>query len=415
MAQQYGPVARMGWGWRQVLLLSDPELIRQVLVVEASNYEKDRGLDATRPVLGRGLLTSEGEFHKRQRRLIQPAFQRNRMGPYGEVMVDCALRRSAQWREGETVDLAREFMTLTLDVVARTLFGADIGGALEEIGVALEFLLTQYTAPRMAFLPILHKLPLPSTLRFYKHRAKLFSIMDSLIAKRRQFPGGEDDLLSILLQAVEGEVGMSDQQLRDECLTLFLAGHETTANALTWTFYLLDRHPDAAQRVVQELRSVLGERRVTFDDLPKLEFTEKVVRESMRLYSPSWTVGRRALRDTSLGGYAVPAHSTVVMSQWVMHRHPAYFAEPERFHPERWSSKFIQELPRLAYFPFGGGPRICVAESFARSEILLVMATLCRQWEFRCAPGEVRPRPYITLRPQDGLKGRLERTRSTLT
>jgi cytochrome P450 len=408
MARRHGPVARVGLGSGrfQVFFVSCPDLIRQVLVTEADAFVKDRGLDATRPLLGNGLLTSEGEFHLRQRRLAQPAFHRQRIPGYAETMVGCTLERASAWRHLQRVDLAQEMMSLTLDVVARTLFGADIGQDMGALSEALNYCTAQFTAPRIAFLPILHRLPLPSTLRFRAYASQLKATIDAIIQGRRGNPKGDrGDLLSMLLAAQEQET-MTDLQLRDECLTLFLAGHETTANALTWTLYLLDQHPNVAERLRAELDEVVGKRAVSLDDVPKLELADKVVRESWRLYPPAWTLGRRAIRRVQLGGFVIPEGATVVTSQWVMHRSPTYFPEPERFRPERWTSEFIASLPRFAYFPFGGGTRICIAEAFARTETILVLATLLRDWSFRCQPGRpVVPQPHITLRPRGGLWG----------
>lgn len=403
--RRYGPIVRIGRGRLQVLFVSDPEAVRQVLVVEADRYNKDRALEATRSVLGEGLLTSEGEFHRRQRRLIQPNFHRARLPDYAKMMQQCARRCSENWRDGQHLDLSHAMMALTLDVVASTLFGAKVGEDVAHIGEALDYCMSQLTPPRLAFVPLLHSLPLPSTLRFREHTGHLKGIIDRMIAQRKRNPAGHNDLLALLLQEE-----MSDSQLRDECLTLFLAGHETTANALTWTFYLLDQHPEIARRMRAEIDEVTQDETVSYEHLPRLILTEKIVRESMRLFPPAWTLGRWAMQATTLGGYEVPKGSTVVTSQWVMHRNPAFYPEPERFRPERWSPQFTAQLPRFAYYPFGGGSRICVAESFARAETLLLLATLAREWEFtRDHARPVIPQASITLRPRDGLYGWLKR------
>jgi cytochrome P450 len=401
-ARRYGPIVRIGRGEGRVFFVSSPELIREVLVAQADGFVKDRGLDATRPLLGNGLLTSEGEFHLRQRRLAQPAFHRSRLPHYAGTMVECARRRVATWSDGQSLDFSKEMNALTLDVVARTLFGADVGDRFGVIAEALDYCMEQYTPPRIALLPLLQRLPLPSTFRFRRYSRQLKGTIEAIIAERRRSRESHDDLLSMLLV---GDA-MTDEQLRDECLTLFLAGHETTANALSWTFHLLSLHPEAALRI----RAELGSEELTMDHLPKLHYTDHVIREAWRLFPPAWTLGRRALRATSLGGYPIPKDATVVMSQWVVHRRADLYPDPERFSPERWTPQFIAALPRFGFFPFGGGTRICVAEAFARAETLLLLGTLLRDWEFRGQPGhEVRPQTHITLRPKGGLPGTVHR------
>ncbi len=402
LAMEHGDVARFRAGPRDVHLLSHPDLIHHVLVADPGSFRKDRGLEMAKALLGEGLLTSEGELHRRQRRLAQPAFHRERIAQYAGAMVRRALARETRWRDGAAIDVGRERMSLALEIVAETLFGTAVSdGDIAAISAALDDAMSTFTMARIRWFELLDRLPLPSTLRMRRARARLDRAVYAFIAARRASGEDRGDLLSMLLLArdEEGTGGMTDLQLRDEVMTLFLAGHETTANALTWTFYLLGRHPEAEARLHRELDEVLGDRAPSLEDLPRLVYAERAVRESMRLYPPAWAVARRALAPFTVRGYAIPRGSTVLLSQWVMHHHPAWFADPFRFDPDRWTAEFRAALPRLAYFPFGAGPRICIGESFAWTEAVLVLATLARRWRVVVDPRPVDPVARVTLRP----------------
>jgi cytochrome P450 len=359
-------------------------------------------------LLGEGLLTSEKQFHLRQRRLAQPAFHRQRIAGYAATLVECAQRTSAGWKDGETRDISEDMMRLTLAVVARTLFSADVEKEAPEIGQALTDVLGLFNMLMIPFTDLIQKLPLPSVRRFKRARDFLDKTIYGIIDERRRTGADHGDLLSMLLfaQDEQGDGGsMTDTQVRDEAMTLFLAGHETTANALTWTWYLLSQHPEVEARMRQELQRVLAGRTPAFEDIPNLSYTEMVFAESMRLYPPAWGVSRLVLEDYSAGGYEIPKGSIVIMSPYVMHRNPKYFPDPERFMPERWTPEFKETRPKFAYFPFGGGPRMCIGERFAWTEGILVLATIAQTWHLKLDPTQhVAHRAQITLRTRHGMR-----------
>ena len=413
LARDYGDVSRFRLGPVFVYLVNDPELIRTVLVTRADAYHKGRALERAKRLLGEGLLTSEESVHLRQRRLMQPAFHRERISGYGETMVRYAERATERWKAGETIDVHREMVGLTLAIVGKTLFDADVEGEADEIGGALTEVMELFQRLLMVpFGELLEKLPLPSTRRFERARGRLDATIGRLIAERRRNPRDRTDLLTLLIlaQDTEGDGGgMSDAQLRDEAMTIFLAGHETTANALTWTWHLLSQNPEVEARLHEELDRVLGERAPGVSDLPRLRYTEMVLSEAMRLYPPAWIVGRRAVVDHELGGYRIPAGSILLLSQWITHRDPRFFPDPLRFDPMRFTPEANAARPKFAYFPFGGGPRVCIGEGFAWMEGVLLLATIARRWRFSRADSAVTPAALITLRPKGGLPMRIDR------
>jgi cytochrome P450 len=402
-AREYGDVVALRFGWKRVYLLSHPDYIEQVLVTDSRNFTKHFGLRLNRMLLGDGLLTSEGDFWLRQRRLIQPAFLRDAVASYGATMVELAQRLVAGWHDGETRNIHGDLTRLTLEIAARTMFGVDFHDAAGPvIAQALRDVSDTFRARFYRLIALPDFVPTPANLRLRRAIRRLDAMLFDLIAKRKQGDGNGTDLLSILLRARdEGAGRMTDRQVRDEAMTLFLAGHDTTALALTWGLYLLAQHPDVAAKLRSELRSVLGDNPATAADLPRLPFTDAVVHEIMRLYPPAYTFGRQAIEAFDVGGYRLPAGSTVLMSQWVVHRDPRFYEEPERFYPERWLDGLARRLPKFAYFPFGGGPRVCVGNTFAMLEAVLVLATIARNYGFSVSPGPpVRPRPTITLHPE---------------
>jgi cytochrome P450 len=407
-AAEHGDLSYFRLGNQDVFLLNHPELIREVLVRRQSNFVKSRGLRRARVLLGDGLLTSEGEVHLRHRRLVQPAFHQDRLRGYAAVMVDFAERSRERWRQGDELEIFREMIRLTLGVVSKTLFSADVETDPRKIGKALTNVFEMLSVLMMPFSEIVEKLPLPSVRRFHRARKLLDDTIYGLIRERRESGEDRGDLLSMLLLAQDEEEGggLSDREVREEALTLFLAGHETTANALSWGWYLLSQNPDCEARLHEEVDRVLGGRRATFDDLPRLPYAEMVFSEVIRLYPPAWAIGRTAMERFELGGYEVPAGSTCIASSYVTQRDPRFFPDPERFVPERWQPERRAELPKFAYFPFGGGARTCIGERFAKMEGMLVLATLAQRWRLRLAPGqEVEPVPLInTLRAKGGLR-----------
>lgn len=418
MARAYGDVSRFRVGPQTFYFLNHPDLIRDVLVTHHERFHKGRALQRAKRLLGEGLLTSEGEHWRRQRRLAQPAFHRQRLQGYGRVMVDYAERASERWRDGEALDISQEMMRLTLSIVGKTLFDADVERDASEVGGALSEIMDLFGYLMLPFAELMEKVPiLPPVRRFNRARARLDGVVYRIIDERRR--GGEDrgDLLSMLLLAEDEEgdrTGMSNEQVRDEAMTLFLAGHETTANLLAWTWYLLAQNPEAERRLHAEIDAALeGGRAPTVDDLPRLRYTEMVVSEVMRLYPPAWAVGRRAVAEHEAGGFVVPAGSLILVSQYVVHRDPRFWPDPGRFDPERWTPEARSSRPQFAYFPFGGGPRRCVGEAFAWMEATLILATLASRWRMRLAPGRtVEASPRITLRPgRGGVPVTLERRR----
>jgi len=414
IAARYGDIAHLRVGPYRLVYVNHPDLVHEVLVAKDASFIKGRALDQAKEVFGKGLLTSEGEFHKRQRRLIQPAFHRRRVEVYAESMAADAAAAAARWRDGETLDIAREMMTLTLRIVARSLFSVDVEEeSAREVGRALDGLIAAFSLVAVPFGGLLRKIPTPSARRAEQGRATLDALIYGLIDERRK-AGAEnagEDLLSLLLAARDEDGGLMDAaQVRDEALTLFLAGHETTANALAWSWYLLALHPEIEARFHAELDAVLGDRLPGAQDVVDLPYTRQIFAESMRLYPPAWAVSRRSIEPVTIGGYPVPAGTGVLASQWVAHRDPRFFPDPLAFRPERWTEEFEGGLPKLAYFPFGGGPRLCIGMGFAKMEGVLLLATIGRRWRMRLVPGQrVEPHPRITLRPKNGVRVTLTR------
>lgn len=418
MAGDYGDIAHYRIGPQHLYLFNHPDLIRDVLVTNQKNFHKSRGLERARRLLGNGLLTSEGEFHIRQRRLAQPAFHRQRIAVYGAMMTDHADRARSRWSDGQTLDMHQEMMRLTLGIVSRTLFDANVDSEAVEISDALTTSFESFNFAMLPFSEILEKFPLPAVRRFNAARARLDRTIYRMIDERRASSVDRGDLLSMLLLATDTEgdgSGMNDLQLRDEALTIFLAGHETTANALTWTWYLLSQHPEVEERLHAELDGALAGRIPGHEDLAALPYTRMVLAESMRLYPPAWAIGRRALESFEVRGFTVPARSVVLMSQYITHRDPRWFPDPERFDPERWTPEAQAARPKFSYFPFGGGARVCIGEQFAWMEGILLVATLAQQWRMQLVPGHpVEVQPLITLRPAHGMRMTLERRASAM-
>ena len=424
-ARAYGDFVPFRIGGLRMLLVNDPEAIREVLVTKNDSFTKSPALRNAKVTLGEGLLTSEGDFHRRQRRLSQPAFHPQRVAAYGDVMVRYADEMVGCWSEGGTLDVHEQMMRVTLRVVAKTLFDAELPADIEEIGAAMDVLVKMFRRATNPFGPLLNRLPLPSNFRFLKALGLVHGIIDRFIAGHRAAGVDRGDLLSMLMAARDagGEVTvdhaaegpasgnsvpgerMTDKQLRDEIFTLFTAGHETTANALTFTWYLLGRHPQAEARVHQEVDRVLVGRVPTSADVDEFPYVRAVLSESMRLYPPAWIVTRQAKHDVDVAGRRVPAGQVIMVSQWVTHRDPRWWPEPDAFKPERWLDASQPDRPRYAYFPFGGGARSCIGEFFARMEATLIIAAVARHWRMTLVdPKEPALQPTITLRPRNPLR-----------
>jgi cytochrome P450 len=418
IAQSHGDLVHFRLGPQDIYLVSKPDWIKDILVTHQTNFTKSRFLERAKVLLGEGLLTSEGEFHRRQRRLVQPAFHRDRLIGYASAMVECTARTRELWSDGAEFDMSREMMRLTLAVVAKTLFSADVTSEADDIGAALTQVMILFDMVLMPFSEWIEKLPLPSVRRFEKARDFLDKLIYGIIAERRASQEDKGDLLSMLLlaQDEDGATGMTDKQIRDEALTLFLAGHETTANALMWTWYLLSENPAAGAKFYDEVDRVLQGRLPTFDDLPQLKYTEGVFAEGMRLYPPAWVIGRRVKTEYAIGDFSVPPKAILMMSPWVVHRDPRWFPDPDRFNPDRWATGLQpDDRPKFSYFPFGGGTRVCIGERFAWMEGVLLLATVAQEWRFKLVPGHpVATSALITLRAKHGMRMVAERRQNPL-
>jgi cytochrome P450 len=415
LVKTYGPVSHYKLGGSNIVFINDPELIREILVTQASSFIKERTQNRMKILLGEGLITSEGEFHMRQRRIAAPAFHRQRIQAYAGMMVQRAAAMRDAWQPGQTFDMSGAMMKLTLEIVARTLFATDVTAAIREINDEVNVIMRLYNyliaLPRAeSYL----RWPIPGLVRFRKARARLDAQVYRMIAERRLSNQDRGDLLSMLMAARdEGEppaqpgnkpsapTGMSDRQLRDEVITIFLAGYETVANALTWTWYLLSENPLAAERMRQEIDEALQGRLPTLEDVPRLRYTEMVFAESLRLYPPAWAMGRQSTQIVELGPYRLPEGTYFFFSQYILQRSQQFYPDPLRFDPERFSPEQKAVRPRFTYFPFGAGPRQCIGEAFAWMEGVLILATLAQRWSFHMVPGQiVDVQPKITLRPK---------------
>jgi cytochrome P450 len=409
-ARQYGDIVSLQLGAWPAVLLSHSDYAEYVLVKNHRNFIKFpfffRHVDA---IFGQGLLTSEGEFWQRQRRLMAPAFQARPLAGYGEAMVGHTERMLATWQPGDKRNVHTDMMALTLGIAAKTLFDAETDEDVAEIGQAFNAVTDEIAVRIFRLLRIPDAVPTPGNLRYLRGVRRLDRLVTRIIQERRQHGGRRGDLLSMLIAARDDDgQSMSDRQLRDEVITLLIAGHETTALALSWASFLLSQHPDVDTKLATEARDVLGGRAPTVDDLPNLRFTEQVITEAMRLYPPAWGFGREAIADCEIGGYVVPAGTTVIISPWVLHRDPRHFECPTEFRPERWSGDLARRLPRFAYIPFGGGPRICIGNRFAMMEAVLILATIAQRFRLEWQSDHpVVPLPSITLRPKGGVWVRL--------
>ena len=412
VAREIGPVAELPMPGRPALILSDPKLIEEVLVTHHKAFIKDIATRQLAEVMGQGLLVSEGAFWKRQRRLIQPAFQPKRLTHYADAMVGQALGCSEVWPCGTPLDLHREFARLTLAIVAETLFGTSISQAeAETVGAALQAIMDRYMGLAGTGVLTPRGLPTPGNLRCRKLMPRLDAILLRIISERRKSGALRDDLLGRLIQARDEDGSqMTDQQLRDECVTLFIAGHETTALALSYATWLLAQHPAAQARLHEELRVVLAGRAPTFADFEKLSFTQAILKESMRLYPPAWAIGREPISEVVIGGYTLPKGLQVWIATNAVHRDPRWYAEPDSFRPERWVDGSLAELGRYHYLPFGAGPRVCIGNHFAMLESVLCLAVVFQR--FRVEPTSSEPLTLmgsVTLRPKGGVWLRLQR------
>lgn len=411
MQRQYGDVVRFTIGGRMAHLVSDPQAVQHVLQDNNRNYLKGRGLVKVRDVLGKGLLTSEGEFWRRQRRLIQPVFHRRKIASFASKMTAATEAMLEQWESradsGEPFDVADEMMRLTLDIVSKTLFSTALSErefetVSEVMRPMLKFAARRITSP----FDFLDKWPTPASVRQQQRQEKLNEIVYRIIDERRRSQIAHDDLLGLLMAARDEETGerMSDRQLRDEVMTLFLAGHETTANLLSFLWALLSQHRDVRQKLHDEIDQTVAGRAPGIEDVPTLTVTNLIIQETLRLYPPAWIIGRQAIEEDQIGGYMIPAGSGVLISPYIIHRHPAYWESADTFDPWRFEQGRNGDRPRYAYMPFGGGPRLCIGNNFALTEAALIVATVAQRYELNLAPGHpVEAEAAFTLRPKNGV------------
>jgi len=409
LAETYGDIAHYKIGHHHIVFLNHPEYIREVLVVQNDNFIKERTVQRSKMLLGEGMITAEGAAHRAQRQTAQPAFHRQRIVEYGGVIVEEALRVRNSWGAGER-DIAQDMMHLTLNVVSRTLFATDLREEVFELAAAINRIMGLYNF--LVMLPaaewLVHLRP-PGLAAFVRARNRIDAVVYRMLDAHRKAEVDRGSLLDMMLAASPGNDEESRRSLRDQVITIFLAGYETVANALSWTWYLLSQNPECEAKFHAEIDSLPGGRLPTFEEMPRLRYTESVLAESLRLYPPAWAMGRYALNDFELGKFFLPARTTVLISQFITHRDARYFPDPLRFDPERFSAEGKARRGKFSYFPFGAGARQCIGESFAWMEGVLILATLGQKWKMRLVPGHrVEPQPLITLRPKFGMKMNLE-------
>jgi cytochrome P450 len=405
--RDHGDVIRARFFYITAYFLYHPADIEYVLSTNAKNFVKPMSLHSNffQRLVGNGLLTSEGEFWRRQRRLAQPGFHRQRISSYAEVMVEYAQRLISSWRPGEERDIHKEMMHLSLEIVVKTLFNSNVSADADRVERVMSELVKPFASQATLRWILNNRLPTPAHRRFHKLAAEIDEIIYRIIGERRASGRDEGDLLSMLLAAQDEDgTQMTDKQLRDEVITLFLAGQETTALTLSWTWYLLALNPEVEKKFHEEIDRVLRGNAPTIADVPRLKYTEMIAKESMRLYPPGYGVGREAIEACEIGGYQVPAKTQIFMFQWATQRDPRFFESPDEFNPDRWTEELASSLPKYAYFPFGGGPRICIGNTFAMMEIILVLATIGQKLRFSLAsqrPVEIEP--AMSLRPKRGI------------
>jgi cytochrome P450 len=410
----YGDVARLRFGPFAYYLLNDPAHVHHVLVESHANYTKSRNYRGLRFVVGQGLVTSEGDFWRRQRRLAQPAFHRQRLGAFVTMMAGDTEKMLDRWDRSERaeIDVHEEMMHLTFRIVGRTLFSTDVEGDAQAIGEALTRAIRWANEYVEAVVHAPPWFPTPDNVRFGRAKKTLDDLVFRIIRERRESGADPGDLLSMLMNArdEESRAAMTDAQLRDEVMTLVLAGHETTANALSWTFYLLSRHPDVARRLKNEVTDVLGGRAPALEDLPRLVYTRQVIEESLRLYPPAWILERQAIASDTIGGFEIEKGAIVGISPWSIHRSTKLWDNPEGFDPDRFRPEGAAARPKLAYLPFGAGPRFCIGNAFALMEAQIIVAMVMQRQVLDLVPGHpVVPEPLVTLRPRHGIRMTLRR------
>jgi cytochrome P450 len=410
LTEKYGDIAHYKIGWNHIVFLNHPDYIREVLVVQNDNFVKERTVRRSKMLLGEGMITAEGAQHRLQRQVAQPAFHRQRIPDYAATMVREAVRMRDSWRHGEERDIYIDMMHLTLKVVAETLFATELREEVHELADAINRIMGLYNF--LVMLPVaewlVHVRP-PGLAAFVRARKRIDAVVHRMIESHRRRQSDAGSLLDLMLAATPERTPASEKSLRDQVITIFLAGYETVANALSWTWFLLSQNPDCERRFHDEIDRELQGRVPSYADIPRLRYVEMVFSESMRLYPPAWAMGRYALRDFQLGDFFLPAKTTVLMSQFITHRDSRFFPDPLRFNPERFTADAKARRTKFSYFPFGAGFRQCIGESFAWMEGMLLLATLAQKWKLKLIPNHlVEPEPLITLRPKYGMRMQVE-------
>ncbi|MEK7433504.1 MAG: cytochrome P450 [Cyanobacteriota bacterium] len=408
--KKYGHVFTFEIGKNRLFYIQDPEIIKEILVTHNNNFIKGRVLEAAKEILGEGLLTNnDHQSHLRQRRMIQPAFHHKRITYYSQIMIDYTYDFFEKWKNNETLIINEEMMQLTLKIVCKALFEAEMKYDIKKIEEALSIFLERAIDVNNPLAYLTKNFPTRKNRKFFDAKKYLDQTIDQMVEDRKDDAIDRNDLLSMMIIARDEGHKMNTTQIRDETMTLFLAGHETTANAITWTLYLLSLNPEKEEKMYNEIKTVLGNRKATPEDLVNLVYTRKVLAESMRLYPPAWIIARRALEDLELKDYTIPAKSICLMSQYLMHKDNRFYEDSESFIPERWTEEFKEKLPKFAYFPFGGGARVCIGEQFAWSEGILLLSILLQKWKFNLIPDQkIELHQLITLRPKNGIKMEIE-------
>jgi len=409
LQKQYGDISTIRFSVRRVSYIQHPDLIHHILQVNSRNYTKSLRYEQLKYLLGNGLLTSEGEFWLRQRRMIQPAFHRQKLQLLADEMRECAEQMLIEWEKADLskpFNVSNEMMAITLQIVGKTLLNSDVKSEAKNVGDALSFLLKAVNIRTRT--PVLLPLwvPLPTHLKIKAAVKTINSVLDKVFESRRKNPTDRYDLLTMLMEVKYEDTGehMGNKQLRDEVMTLFVAGHETTANALSWTLYLLAKNPEALKKCTEEINNTIGTRKSTFDDLAHLPYLNMVIDESMRLYPPAWIIGRKTIKSDSVGSYKLPSGHNLLISPYALHRDERYWPDPEKFMPERFTAEMVKNRPRNSYLPFGAGPRMCIGNNFAFMEIQIVLIMIMQRFTFTVAnQEEVQPEPLITLRPKGGV------------
>jgi cytochrome P450 len=416
IANDYGDIVHFKIGPLRIVLLNHPKFIQEVLSKQHKNFIKGRPLEMAKEILGEGLLTSEGDLHKRQSRIIQPAFHRNMIESYASAMTDCAVKLMNRWEDGMQIDMMVEMTMMSTEIAGKALFNADLENEVEEIIEALETATSLFGRIPLPFSEWLLKLPIPSTVNFYKAKKRLNETVNRLIDGHKKTKDKKTGLLSMLLDAnVKDKEGrMSDQQLRDEVITLFLTAFDTTSTALTWTWYLLSQNPAAEAELHEELDRVLNGKLPTFEDFNQLKFTRMVFGESMRIYPPSYVIPRQSISEFKLDKYIIPGGTIILMSPYLIHHDPRFHSNPERFDPHEWDKSSRGRNSKYEYFPFSKGPRSCIGEPFAWMQGVMVLASIAQSWRPKLMPGhKVELLPRINLRPKNGMNMTVHRRKRT--